>query len=244
MTGVELAVELCGVCFSHVRGTPVLADVDLTVRPGEHLAVVGPNGGGKTTLLRLLLGLLQPTSGKIEVFGGAPAEMRPRVGYVPQHSAVDVSVPASVLDVVLMGSLRRSPWALRFGRQDRERAREALDRVGLSPMADCRLCELSGGQCQRVLVARALISEPDLLLLDEPTAGVDAEHEAAIMTSLFDLGDAAVILVSHDEGLVAAHFDRAIQVHRQVRPWTLRTDHPLPGGQLAEEPSPVLEALS
>ena len=218
MSQITLAAELCNVCFAHVRGVPVLADVDLTIGRGERLAVVGPNGGGKTTLLRLLLGLLEPDSGQIRVLGRRPMDVRRRLGYVPQHSSIDVSVPASALDVVLMGCLRRSPWGLRFGRRDRALAQAALDRVGLSAMADRRLCELSGGQCQRVLIARALIGEPELLLLDEPTTAVDAENEAAILASLVDLGDTTLVLVSHDRNLVARHCDRIVHVHRQIRP--------------------------
>ena len=236
MTAVPLAAELRGVCFAHVQGAPVLVDVDLAIRRGERLAVVGPNGGGKTTLLRLLLGLLEPDSGRIEVLGRAPAEARRRIGYVPQHAAIDVSAPASALDVVLMGCLRRSPWGLRFGRRDRERAHEALDRVGLSAMVGRRLRELSGGQCQRVLIARALIGEPELLLLDEPTSGVDVDTERAIMASLLDLGDATLVLVSHDPQLVAEHFERVIHVHRQIRPGSMRTRRPASRG-LRWEPS-------
>ncbi len=242
MSRITLAAELCNVCFAHVRGIPVLADVDLIIGRGERLAVVGPNGGGKTTLLRLLLGLLEPDSGRVEVLGRPPCEARRRLGYVPQHSSIDVTVPASALDVVLMGCLRRSPWGLRFGRRDRQLAQAALDRVGLSAMADRRLCELSGGQCQRVLIARALISEPELLLLDEPTSAVDAENEAAILTSLVDLGDTTLVLVSHDAELVATHCDRVVHVHRQIRPMPRRAPLWQPGGGSASpELIPLLE---
>lgn len=212
------AVEMRGVWFAHRRGTPVLVDVDLAIERGERLAMIGPNGGGKTTMLRLLLGLLEPDAGTIEVLGGRPAQVLDRLAYVPQHAAIDVSVPASVLDVVLMGRLRQSPWGLRFGRRERLRAAAALDRVGLSPLASRPLRELSGGQCQRVLIARALIAEPELLLLDEPTTAVDADNEATILASLQDLGDVTVILVSHDLELVGRYCNRAVQVQRRVCP--------------------------
>lgn len=220
MTSTTLVAELHSVGFAHVRGTPVLADVDLTLARGERLAVVGPNGGGKTTLLRLLLGLLAPNRGRIEVFGRPPAEVRRQIGYVPQRTAIDTSVPASALDVVLTGCLRRAPWGFRFGRRDRARAQEALERVGVSALSDRRLCELSGGQCQRVLIARALLGAPGLLLLDEPTSGIDTESARAIMASLFDLGDTTLVVVSHDPDLMADHFDRVVHVHRRLRPWS------------------------
>ena len=236
MSRSPLAVELFNVSFAHVQGVPVLEDVDLTIERGERLAVIGPNGGGKTTLLRLLLGLLEPDSGRIEVLGRRPAEVLPRLGYVPQHSTIDVSVPASVLDMVLMGCLRRSPWGLLFGRRERDLARAALDRVGLSALASRRLGELSGGQFQRALIARALIAEPQILLLDEPTTAIDAENEAAILASLLDLGDTTLVLVSHDFDLVARHCDRVVHVHRQVLPRPLPVASP--GGETRETPTP------
>ena len=212
-----------GVHFAYIRGFPTLTQVDLAIEPGERLALVGPNGGGKTTLLRLLLGLLEPDAGTVQVFGGHPAEARARVGYVPQHAALDFSVPANALDVVLMGCLRQSPWGPRFKSEERGRALSALEQVGLGDLAHHRLDELSGGQRQRVLIARALISEPDLLLLDEPTSGVDGENADAILTSLLALDGTSLVLVSHDWNLVSAHFDHVLHVHRQVRPWAHRS---------------------
>lgn len=229
----RFAAEVCDVSFAHARGFPVLTHVDLAIERGERLAMIGPNGGGKTTLLRLLLGLLEPDTGWIEVLGRRPAQVRRRLGYVPQHSTIDASVPASVLDVVLMGCLRRSPWGLRFGRRERIRAQAALDCVGLSALADRQLRELSGGQCQRVLLARALLAEPELLLLDEPTTAVDAENEAAILASLGDLSDTTMVLVSHDLGLVARHCDRVVHVHRQVVPLPM----PVPADRAPSNPS-------
>lgn len=167
------ALALKGVSFAYSPATPVLTDVDLIVDRGERLAVVGPNGGGKTTLLRLILGLLEPQQGTIEVLGRRPIEARPSVGYVPQTSKVDLSVPATALDVVLMGCLRSRSWGPTFPKRFRIKALESLGQVGLATPADRRLHELSGGQCQRVLIARALVGEPDLLLLDEPTSAVD-----------------------------------------------------------------------
>lgn len=229
----DMAVAaLDGVRFAHVPGVPVLVDVELTVARGEHLAIVGPNGGGKTTLLRLLAGLLEPDAGRVEIFGQPPARCQRRIGYVPQHSAVDLTVPASALDVVLMGCLRRSAWGPRFSRDHHTRAREALDRVGLGAMAARRLRALSGGQRQRVLIARALVTEPELLLLDEPTSGVDPNNEAAIMASLNDLETVTAILVSHDLELMCSHCDRIVHVDGRARPW-------MPS---AQSPNPSIEA--
>lgn len=235
------AAALRGVCFAHARRTPVLVDVDLSIEVGERLAVVGPNGGGKTTLLRLLLGLLEPDAGTVEVFGRPPAEVRRRIGYVPQHAALDVTVPASALEVILTGCLRQAPWGPWFARRHRMQARAALDRVGLSAAADCRLSELSGGQRQRVLVARALIGEPEILLLDEPTSGVDRANEATIMTSLLGLGGPTLVLVSHDERLVSTRFDRVVHVRRRVRPCPARSPRQPSAGDAVASSSPFLE---
>ena len=237
------ALELKGVSFAYCRSSPVLTDVDLTLDRGERLAVVGPNGGGKTTLLRLVLGLLEPQQGTIEVFGQPPIAARSKIGYVPQTSKVDTSVPASALDVVLMGCLRHKPWGPRFPKRLQTRAREALAQVGLAELAHRRLHELSGGQCQRVLIARALIGEPDLLLLDEPTSGVDDENEKRIL-ELPALRGRALVMVSHHR-LQAGCFDRRLHVHRSVSSDPISP--PLPSqrratiqdlGRLSAEPSP------
>ncbi|MEL7059401.1 MAG: ABC transporter ATP-binding protein [Acidobacteriota bacterium] len=224
MTDVRRAIELRRVSFGHVQETPVLIDLDLSVERGERVALVGPNGGGKTTLLRLILGLLEPDRGAIEVLGQRPSEAQARVGYVPQRAAIDLTFPASALDVVLMGCLRTSRWGIRFRGRDRDRAEAALERVGMSALARRRLAELSGGQTQRVLIARALVGEPEILLLDEPTAGLDAQSKAALLATLRPLDGVTMLAVSHDAELVATHFDRTVHVDRRIRPASFSTE--------------------
>ena len=210
--------RLSDVDFSYPGAAePTLVGVDLTLSPQDFVGLIGPNGGGKTTLLKLLLGLLEPRSGTIEVFGAAPGTVRRRVGYVPQSAAIDPTAPATVLDVVLMGRLSRSSWGFRFAAADRAAALAALDRTGTTELAGRRLATLSGGQRQRVLIARALAGEPDLLLLDEPTAGVDLHRERELLTLLRNLNEhLPIVMVSHDVVLVSSHMDRAVWVNREV----------------------------
>lgn len=203
------AVLLQNVSFAYIPVAPVLENFSLRVDPGERVAVVGPNGSGKTTLLNLLLGLLQPTRGSIEILGSRPEAARDRLGYVPQCSKIDLSVPATVLDVVLMGYLRRARWGPRFHRDLRNRARDILSRLGLAGFASRSLGELSGGQRRRVLIARALVAEPQLLLMDEPTSGLDAENRQKLL-DLPALRDRTLVVVSHNPSWVADHFDRRI----------------------------------
>lgn len=207
-------VEINGLNFS--RGCdPVLENVCLTVEPGEFLAIVGPNGGGKTTLLRLLLGLLRPDSGSLRVFGLAPGARSGQVGYVPQFSTMNPAFPASVLELVLMGAACPSPrggnWSTRKAAQ--AIALEYLDTLGLADCARRPVSALSGGQRQRALVARALMSRPEqgesdcrgqasspfLLLLDEPTASIDPQGKFCFYEFLGKLrGSISLIVVSHD----------------------------------------------
>jgi manganese/zinc/iron transport system ATP- binding protein len=173
------------------------------------MAVVGPNGAGKTTLLRALMGLVRPVSGSIALFGRPPTEVRRRIGYVPQRTAVDWDFPATVLDVVLMGRYAHLGWFRRPGPADRERALEALAQVGMDHLADRQIGELSVGQQQRVFVARALAQDADLYLMDEPFAGVDAVTEQAIVEVLRGLQEAGrtVVAVHHDLQTVPDYFD-------------------------------------
>lgn len=175
-------------------GRPLLPSVDVSVAPGDFLAVVGPNGGGKTTLLRTLLGTLPLVSGR------RAARRALQVGYVPQRDHVDAIWPLSAEDVVVMGRFPGlGPWR-RAGRSDREAARRALEQVGVGAVAARAYGALSGGQRQRTLIARALVAEPELLALDEPTSGMDPAAELATMDLVRDLwrgGKLAVVMVSH-----------------------------------------------
>jgi zinc transport system ATP-binding protein len=200
---------------------PVLDDVSLELCGGEFVALVGPNGSGKSTLLRLLLGLLQAQRGRISLFGTDPRHLRDRarLGYVPQRPALASGVHATVEDVVRAGRLTRSGWIGRRTARDRAAIDDALDAVGLSDLRHEPVEKLSGGQQQRAFIARALSGEPELLVLDEPVAGVDAESQHAFAASLQHLVDdrgGTVLLVSHELGAVAHALDRVIVLKRRV----------------------------
>ena len=206
-------IAVADVCFLY-GDREVLHNVDVTIPHRAFVAVVGPNGGGKTTLVRLLLGDLVPTFGTVHVFGRPPAEVARRIGYVPQMLEFDAAFPATVSDVVLLGvsSSRRFGG---FSHAERAAAVEALDSVGLPGIGRRSFADLSGGQRQRVLIAQALVAKPDLLLLDEPTANVDPETEAGIYELLARLNERiTVIVVSHHLSVVTAHATHVLCVNR------------------------------
>ena len=197
----------------------VLDGVNLAVAPGEFVALVGPNGSGKSTLLRCLLGLLPPTSGAVRLFGALPAALtdRWRLGYVPQTAAVARELPATVEEVVGAGRLARSGWRRRFGEEDRAEIEHAMSAVALLEHRSRKVSELSGGQLQRAFIAKALAGQPELLVLDEPVAGIDAESQHRFRDSLVHLVEehsAAVLLVSHELGAVSDDLDRVVVMRR------------------------------
>jgi len=215
MTDVA-AVEISGVWFSY-GDQPVLREVNLHIGAGERVCVVGPNGGGKTTLLKLMLGLLRPDRGRVRVLGQSPAAGRRRIGYAPQHAVFDPSFPVSVMDVVLMGRLGRAAAMGPFRKADRQAAARALGEVGLGDLAGRGFAALSGGQRQRVLIARALAGEPELLLLDEPTANLDLGVEAEFNQLLQRLSDRlTLMIVSHDVGFVSQLTSKVVCVYGTV----------------------------
>jgi zinc transport system ATP-binding protein len=202
-------------------GTEVLHDVSIAVRPGEFVALVGPNGSGKSTLLKVLLGLLRPASGTVDILGSPPTRLteRWRLGYVPQRPELTTEIPATVEEVVAAGRLSRRGWWRRMKASDRELTRHAIDSVALGPLWRRPLGELSGGQQQRAFIARAFASEPDLLMLDEPIAGIDRESQTRFRNSLAHLiaeHGAGVLLVSHELSAVARDLDRVIVLKQRV----------------------------
>ena len=212
----EPVVLLDHVSFAY-NGQSIIEDACLTIREQEFLCMVGPNGGGKTTLLRLMLGLLAPQSGRLEVFGTTPEAARPKVGYMPQEAQLDPQFPVSVLDVVLMGRLSAGLQIGPYRRRDREIAQQALEEVSLGNATRRALTDLSGGQRQRMLLARALACEPQLLLLDEPTANLDVAVQEELYALLRRLSERmAIILVSHDVGFVSTLVESVICVNRKV----------------------------
>jgi zinc transport system ATP-binding protein len=212
---VACAIRMEGVSFAY-GVAPVLSDVSLEISPAETVSVVGPNGGGKTTLLRLILGLEKAQSGRVEVLGTDPVRSRPRIGYMPQQLRYDNKFPITALQVVLMGRLRKNCFF--YTREDRIAAEAALADVGLATEAKRQFAELSGGQRQRVLIARALVSNPEILLLDEPTSMVDAAAQQGFAQTLAKVrGKCAIVVVSHDMGFVSRMVDRVVFVNRTVR---------------------------
>jgi len=225
------AVVFDNVSFAY-EGVPALSAVNLRIDDGDFVSVIGPNGGGKTTLLKLILGLLQPQQGTIRVLERTPAQARSQVGYVPQFFQFDTSFPVRVLDVVLMGRLHRIPFAGRYRADDRKAAESALRDVELAGLASSPFAALSGGQRQRVLIARAMVSEPRLLLLDEPTANIDP----AVQNELFRLLDElsrrlTIMMVTHDIGFVSSAIRRVVCVNRTV---VVHPTSELTGGAIAD----------
>jgi zinc transport system ATP-binding protein len=209
---MPLTLQLEDVSFAYGPGPPVLRGVDLTVERGEFVAIAGPNGGGKTTLLRLVLGLEQPTSGRVRLLAR-------RLGYLPQRAQAGVDAPLTVRELVAAGRAPRARLLGPLTGTDRDAVRDAIERVGLAQHADRRLAMLSGGQQQRAFIAKALAAEPELLVLDEPTTGVDAEAQEAIAALLerlrHELG-MTILYVSHEFGAVERFVERIVLVRGEI----------------------------
>ena len=195
-----------------------LRDVNLQVEEREFLAIIGPNGGGKTTLLKSILGLVQPDSGEIRIFGRTGASARRSIGYVPQFSRFDRKFPISVEEVVLLGRLAgRSAWFSRFSRQDRQLVDSLLERLEIADLKHRQIGQLSGGQLQRVLIARALAVEPQILVLDEPTASVDSASKTRIYDLLKELNqEMTILIVTHDLSAVSSNIDKIACLNQQL----------------------------
>ena len=199
------------------HGTPTLHNVTFTIQSGEFVGIIGPNGGGKTTLLKLILGFLKPYSGSIKVFDQSPQEARGLLAYVPQNLGFDKQFPISVLELVLSGRLAKLSWYGTYSANDKKAACTALEMVGLLDYQSRPFGTLSSGQAQRVLIARALASQPKLLLLDEPTASVDTQSEADIHDILKDLkGEMTVLMVTHEIGAIIKDVQRVICVQGEA----------------------------
>jgi zinc transport system ATP-binding protein len=210
------AIEVRGLTVE-LAGREVLEEVDLTVPEGDLLGIIGPNGGGKTVLLKVLLGLLRPARGTVRVLGRRPEEARGEVAYVPQHVEFDREFPIRARDVVLMGRIGRRRARRRFDAEDLAAARQALERVDLADLADRQIGRMSGGQLQRVLIARALALDARLLLLDEPTANLDSGISGRIYDLLVTLaGRMTVVLVAHDVGVMCRHVKSIACLNRRL----------------------------
>ncbi len=201
----EKALEIKNLSAGY-EGEIVIKDIDLDIDHGEFFGLIGPNGGGKSTLLKAILGLIEPIKGTIRIYGKPPTIGRRFVGYVPQYSTFDKDFPITVKNVVLMGRRRNKglkPW---YSRKDLDVVKDSLSQVNMLEYMDRHIDALSGGQKQRVFIARALATSPRMLLLDEPTASVDAQVEESIYKLLTDLNaEITIILVTHDIGVISSH---------------------------------------
>lgn len=201
-SGQPVILRFTGVNFSY-GNVPVLENVNFHVHSGEFIALVGQNGAGKTTILKLILGLERPGTGSIELFGENVSRGRNRIGYVPQHAGYDPTFPISVREVVRMGRIH--PVSRRFTQGDSDAVRYAMEQAEIADLADRPYSALSGGQRRRVLVARALATKPEFLILDEPTANMDAESENRLFKTLGTLkGNTTIMIVTHDTGFVSS----------------------------------------
>ena len=209
-------IEIQNLNFSY-NNQFALRDVNLSVNHGDFVAMIGPNGGGKTTLLKLMLGLLKADSGEMRIFNRPPQDVSHRIGYVPQDVHINQDFPISALDVVLMGTLRPGKGWSRHSHQDRRAALNALEQVEMKKFRDHRIGELSGGQKQRVFVARALVTDPDLLFLDEPTASIDPRGQNEFYRLLKELNESiTIIVVSHDLMVISGYVKSVICVNQRV----------------------------
>lgn len=208
-------IEISHLYFSY-NGAPVLSDVSLSIREKEFVAFIGPNGGGKTTLVKLLLGLLKPDRGTIKIMGQPPAKAVHRIGYVPQDVSINKSFPISVMDVVLMGRLQFHRWS-RLSKKDKSAAKNALESLEMSEFQNRKIDDLSGGQRERVFIARALAAEPDILFLDEPTANIDSQGRTDLYALLKELNKTKTIfVVSHDTMVLSSYVTSVACVNKNV----------------------------
>lgn len=204
----NVIIELKDV-WAHYDGMPVLEGVDLVVEPHDFLGIIGPNGGGKSTLLKVILGLVKPDRGVVKVFGNTPKNARRDIGYLPQHSHFDMEFPMSVWEVVLTGRLGHTGLLKRYSEDDKKATYDALEEVDMLEYKDRQIGKLSGGQMQRVFIARALAGEPKLLLLDEPTTGIDSIMQEEFYELLNKLkAKMAIVMVSHDVSAVSVYVDK------------------------------------
>ena len=215
------ALELRKVSFAYGNGPPALSDVDVRINQGEFVAIAGPNGGGKTTLIRLMLGLERPLSGQVLLFGerAESYSRRQTLGYLAQRSRLGTEAPATVREVVAAGRLAVGGLLGPLRRGERALIEEAIERVGLGDRADAPLRTLSGGQQQRAFIAKALAARPELLVLDEPTAGVDVpaqEALAALLATLHDELGTTIVYVSHEFGAVERYVERLLLIRGTI----------------------------
>ena len=218
---MDVDTTLPAVAFDHVwfsyDSHAVLKDVSFSIKDRDFFALIGPNGGGKTTLIKLCLGLLHPEKGSIRIYGREPEKMRKILGYVPQNPNPNPNFPISVIEVVLMGRLSRVRIGSRYGGADYDIAMKTLSRVGMREHAESPIHKLSGGQRQRVFLARALATDPKILFLDEPTAGIDAPSQNMLFDLLNELNSTmTIVLVTHDTVAISRYIKTVACVNQRL----------------------------
>lgn len=212
----KIVIELKNIYFSYANA-PVLEGVDMTVEENDFISIIGPNGGGKTTILKIILGLLEPDKGIVEVFGSPPKKVRKFLGYLPQHIIFDFDFPISVREVVLMGRLGQRGIGKNYTKNDIDICMASLEKVGMHAHKDKDIGRLSGGQRQRVFIARALATEPKILLLDEPVSSVDTQWQETFYELLHQLNrEITIVLVTHDISVISTYIDKIACVNKKL----------------------------
>ncbi len=206
------AIEVKNLYFKYEKEW-VLEDINFELEDKEFMAIIGPNGGGKTTLLKLLLGFLSPTKGEIKIYGKPPKENREIIGYVPQHTNFSLDLPITVFDIVLQGRLKKGKFF--YSQKDKEKAKEILDTLNIYNLANKKIKDLSGGQRQKVLIARALVSEPKILMMDEPTSAIDPSGQKEIL-DLIESFEVTRLVVSHDIKILLRDVDKIAYIHKKA----------------------------
>ena len=215
-----MTLSVSDLTYSYEKNFPVLENISFSIKKGQFVGIFGPNGGGKTTLLRLLLGFIEPEKGKVELLGQSPEKVRVKIGYVPQVRRFDKQFPISVIEVVLQGCLSTHRFGS-YSKESKEKAYQALERVKLQEKAGASFGSLSGGQIQRTLLARALVSEPEILLLDEATVGIDPNALAEIFDFLISLkGKITILMVTHELQLIAKQMHQLLCINRDITHFT------------------------
>ena len=206
------AVEVKNLYFKYEKEW-ILENINFSLEDKKFMAIIGPNGGGKTTLLKLLLGFLKPVKGKIKIYGKFPKENREIIGYVPQHTNFSLDLPITVFDIVLQGRLKKAKFF--YNQKDKQKAKEILENLKIDNLKNKKIKDLSGGQRQKVLIARALVSEPKLLIMDEPTSAIDPSGQKEIL-DLIENFNVTRIVVSHDIKILLRNVDKIAYIHKKA----------------------------
>jgi zinc transport system ATP-binding protein len=206
------AVEVKHLYFKY-ENEWVLEDINFELEDKEFMAIIGPNGGGKSTLLKILLGFLKPTKGEVKIYGKEPKENRTLIGYVPQHTNFSLDIPITVFDIVLQGRLKKGKFF--YSKEDKEKAHEILKELKIEQFKNRKIKDLSGGQRQKVLIARALVSEPKIIMMDEPTSAIDPTGQKEILDLIESLKITRLV-VSHDIKILLRNVDKIAYIHKKA----------------------------